>query len=82
MVSDKNKGALLDWATRWRIIMGVARGLLYLHQDSRLRIIHRDLKAGNVLLDNSMNPKISDFGLAHIFPGDEIEGKTRRVVGT
>ncbi|GLT51471.1 hypothetical protein SLA2020_248780 [Shorea laevis] len=81
-IFDQTKKALIDWQRRMHIIGGIARGLLYLHQDSRLRIIHRDLKASNVLLDKDMNPKISDFGLARMFRGDQTEASTNRVVGT
>ncbi|KAH9803166.1 Receptor-like serine/threonine-protein kinase SD1-8 [Citrus sinensis] len=81
-IFDQERCKILDWSKRFHIICGTARGVMYLHQDSRLRIIHRDLKASNVLLDQDMNPKISDFGLARAFGGDETEGNTNRVVGT
>ncbi|XP_042464081.1 G-type lectin S-receptor-like serine/threonine-protein kinase At4g27290 isoform X1 [Zingiber officinale] len=79
---DRDKCRLLDWRMRYNIILGIARGLLYLHHDSRYRIIHRDLKTSNILLDKDMNPKISDFGMAKLFGGDETTGNTKRVVGT
>jgi serine/threonine protein kinase len=81
-VADHTRSSSLNWRKRYEIIMGIARGILYLHQDSRLRIIHRDLKPSNILLDAEMNPKISDFGMARIFKVDQIQDKTTRVVGT
>ena len=76
MDTDPNKRNQLDWQKRYNIIMGVARGLLYLHQDSQLRIVHRDIKASNILLDEKLNPKIADFGLAKLFPEDETQINT------
>ncbi|KAL3740456.1 hypothetical protein ACJRO7_021703 [Eucalyptus globulus] len=81
-IFDPAKRAQLNWKKRLEIIEGIARGILYLHRDSRLRIIHRDLKVSNILLDEEMNPKISDFGMARIFGGNENEASTNRVVGT
>ncbi|KAG4986178.1 hypothetical protein JHK86_033869 [Glycine max] len=81
-VFDETKRKLLDWHKRFNVITGIARGLLYLHQDSRLRIIHRDLKTSNILLDANLDPKISDFGLARSFLGDQVEANTNRVAGT
>lgn len=82
LLLDTVKTAQLDWKRRFNIINGIAKGLLYLHEDSRLLVIHRDLKASNILLDHEMNPKISDFGLARSFGGGQSPTNTVRVVGT
>ncbi|KAL7212048.1 hypothetical protein ACSBR2_014832 [Camellia fascicularis] len=79
---DATKRGHLDWTKRFNIIQGITRGLLYLHRDSRLKIIHRDLKVSNILLDKDMNPKISDFGLARTFRGTQQLANTHRPAGT
>ncbi|XP_062162252.1 cysteine-rich receptor-like protein kinase 44 isoform X2 [Alnus glutinosa] len=81
-IFDPIKRTVLHWERRYKIIEGIARGILYLHEDSQLRIIHRDLKAGNILLDADMNPKISDFGTARLFMLDQTQGNTKKVMGT
>ncbi|CAL5200593.1 unnamed protein product [Lathyrus oleraceus] len=79
---DSTKRKLLDWKTRFNIIEGISQAILYLHKYSRLKIIHRDLKASNILLDDNMSPKISDFGMARIFSQQESTVNTNRIVGT
>ncbi|XP_015694851.2 cysteine-rich receptor-like protein kinase 6 isoform X2 [Oryza brachyantha] len=79
---DAQKNKELPWAMRYNIIEGIARGLQYLHEDSQMKIVHRDLKASNILLDSTYNPKISDFGLAKIYGGDRSHIITKRIAGT
>ncbi|MED6113178.1 hypothetical protein PIB30_068482, partial [Stylosanthes scabra] len=79
---DVEKRKQLCWKVRMHIINGIARGLLYFHEDSRLKVIHRDMKASNILLDEDMNPKISDFGLARAFEKGQNYENTGRIMDT
>ena len=79
--AESNRRSEIDWKQRFEIITGVARGLLYLHEDAPNCIIHRDIKAGNILLDEKWVPKIADFGMARLFQEDATHVNTR-VAGT
>ncbi|PIA58705.1 hypothetical protein AQUCO_00500563v1 [Aquilegia coerulea] len=81
-IFDPVKRTYLDWERRYKIIVGIARGLLYLHEDSPDTIVHRDLKPRSILLDAQMNPKISNFGMARLFVLDQTQGSTSKIVGT
>lgn len=81
LLSENGKRNMLDWNRRHDIIMGTAKGLVYLHEDAHSCIIHRDIKASNILLDDKWTPKIADFGLARLFQEDQTHVNTR-VAGT
>ncbi|XP_074570172.1 cysteine-rich receptor-like protein kinase 43 [Curcuma longa] len=78
---EEGRKAELDWARRYQVILGVARGLLYLHESAHTTIIHRDIKASNILLDGRWTPKIADFGMARLYPENQTHVNTR-VAGT
>ena len=71
MFADSKSKLKLDWEARFNICLGIARGLLYLHEHPRLKMVHRDIKSSNILLDGDLKPKISDFGLASLYTEDD-----------
>ncbi|KAL2931620.1 putative cysteine-rich receptor-like protein kinase 23 [Bienertia sinuspersici] len=77
-----NRGAYLNREIRHKIIIGIAIGPVYLHEDSCPKIIHQDLKLSNILLDGEKNPKITNFGMAKLFGGEQTQGNTSRIAGT
>ncbi|XP_047071401.1 cysteine-rich receptor-like protein kinase 44 [Lolium rigidum] len=81
-LSDNREGHTLTWEQRYNIILGIAKGILYLHEDSSMRIIHRDLKPNNILLGEGMEPKIADFGLARLLGEGHTHTKTSGAAGT
>ncbi|CAN6205639.1 unnamed protein product [Urochloa humidicola] len=81
LFEDTRAGNKIRWDQQYNIVVGIAKGIMYLHEDSRIRIIHRDLKANNILLDDNADPKIADFGLARLL-GDHTQTKTATVAGT
>lgn len=82
IVAEVRAGCSLAWPVRFQIIEGIAHGAVYLHQHSRVRVVHRDLKPTNILLDHDMTPVITDFGIAEVLNSDEDEKETDAVVGT
>jgi serine/threonine protein kinase len=82
LVGAKTRNTYLDWHTRSQVMKGVAEGLLYLHKQCGLYVIHGDLKPSNILLDCDMNPKISDFGIARVYSPGIDEEFTDRTVGS
>lgn len=70
-ITDPRRGKELDWEKREKIIIGTVEGLVYLHENSKNKIIHRDIKASNILLDSRLRAKIADFGLARSFEEDQ-----------
>ncbi|PIN09939.1 Serine/threonine protein kinase [Handroanthus impetiginosus] len=81
LFGTRSKSLCLDWTTRYDICLGIARGLAYLHEESRIRIVHRDVKASNIILESDLEPKISDFGLAKLYDEKKTHISTR-VAGT
>lgn len=82
-ILGREDGSLnLDWPTRQKICIGIAKGLTFLHEESILRVVHRDIKATNILLDGDLNPKISDFGLAKLDEEEKTNIISTRIAGT